>query len=256
MIPQDKFYVTHTTSLYNLKAILEARSIQPLILKKKLYEEKYKEEIDYESLSTYYENAKDKEKYIKSVFYGFVHPNKDGVIKYEPHNVDIHFIFSSKIIQDNAKMYGCEGINDLPIFCKGWNYGAIDKNCYYYNCKESLEENLNTWRNIALQEKESFNPWTGTNMNEILLEGEMPLDLDLVCIYASDDVERYNIDKNESIIGNLMKQYPEYKWIRNIPDLQKLVGAKKTNYNEMYIRELEKMKNPNKKEEKSSCVIV
>jgi hypothetical protein len=143
-------------------------------------------------MSEFYKEAKDKEKYAKSVFYGFVFPNKDGIIKYEPHNANIHFVFSSKIIQDNANMYGCEGVNDLPIFCKGWNYGAIDNNCYYYNCKESLEENLNTWRNIALQEKYDFNPWT---------------------------------------------------------------GAKKSNYNEMYLRELEKMKNSNKKEEKSSCVI-
>ena len=36
MYSQDKFYVTHSTSRWNLKSILEARSIQPLILKKKL----------------------------------------------------------------------------------------------------------------------------------------------------------------------------------------------------------------------------
>jgi hypothetical protein len=253
MYSQDKFFVTHSTSSWNLKSILEARSIQPLILKKKLYEEKYKEEIEYKYISDFYEEAKDKEKYIKSVFYGFVFPNKNGTIKYEPQISSVHFVFSSKIIQDNANMYGCEGVNDLPIFCKGWNYGAIDKNCYYYNCKESLEENLNTWRNIALQEKEYMNAWTGTSINEILLEGEMPLDLDLVCIYAPDYLEKFNLDKNESPIEKLMKQYPEYKWVRNIPELQKLVGAKDSNFNEMYELEFNKKSS---EEEKSSCVIV
>jgi hypothetical protein len=34
MIPQDKFYITHSTSILNVESILEARSIQPLTLKK------------------------------------------------------------------------------------------------------------------------------------------------------------------------------------------------------------------------------
>ena len=68
MIPSNRFFVTHTTSSFNLESILKSRSIQPLALRKKLYEEEYKEEINYESMSDFYEQAKDKEKYTIKIF--------------------------------------------------------------------------------------------------------------------------------------------------------------------------------------------
>ena len=65
-----------------------------------------------------------------------------------------------------------------------------------------------------LKSESSFNPWNGMNMNEILLEGEMPIDLDLVSIYIP-----YS-DK----IKNLKEKYPHYNWVHdrknlNIPNL-------------------------------------
>jgi hypothetical protein len=124
-------------------------------------------------------------------------------------------------------MYGRRGVKDLPIFCKGWNYGAIDQNCYYYDTKKSLEENLNIWRTIALKEKFSFDPWTSTSVNEILMEGEMPLDLDLVGIY----VTKYSLtvkgkDPEKTLIMELKEKYPEYNWIEDYESLSKLIDVK------------------------------
>lgn len=213
MYSKDRFFVTHTTNSSNLEYILETGSIQPLSLQKKLFEEQNPgKNFTYEFNSDYYGKSKDSKKYINSVFYGFLYPNKDGEIHYDPMMLgsSVHFIFSSKIIQDNANMYGCRKVHDLPIFCKGWNYGKIDEKCSYYNCKRSLEYNLNKWRNIMLKTESSFNPWNGMNMNEILLEGEMPIDLDLVAIYLP-----YN-DK----LKNLKEKYPHYNWIHDRKDLK------------------------------------
>jgi hypothetical protein len=222
MIPSDKFFITHTTNINNLESILENRSLQPLSLIRKLSKDK----ISYESISNYYSQAKNKEKYINSVFYGFLYPTKENELLYKPFS-DIHFIFSSNIVKDNAFMYGRRGVKDLPIFCKGWNYGAIDQNCYYYDTKKSLEENLNIWRVIALNKKFSFDPWTSTSVNEILMEGEMPLDLDLVCIY----VTKYSLtmkgkDPEKTLIMELKEKYPEYNWIEDYESLSKLIDVK------------------------------
>jgi hypothetical protein len=161
---------------------------------------------------------------VNSIFYGFVFPDEQGNIDYKPMDSSVHFIFSSKILEDNANMYGCRGVHDLPIFCRGWNYGAIDKNCHYYNCKENLEENVNRWRNIALTNGKDLppadyiNPWTGTSMNEILLEGEMPLDMDLIGIYTNGKYSKDTIEK-----------YPEYNWIHKQSDLLKILKKEISN---------------------------
>jgi hypothetical protein len=213
MYSVDNFFVTHTTSIFRLRSILKESSIQPLSLRKKIFEERNPGEIfDYESKSDFYSEAADPKKYINSIFYGFLFPDKEDMIYYEPMFYDgiVHFIFSSKIIKDNAEMYGCKGVNDLPVFCEGWKYGKIDDKCTYYNCKRSLKYNLNNWRNIILKQEPDFNPWTGTTINEILLEGEMPLDLDLVAIYTP----------YSNKIKELKEKYPYYNWVHDMKDLK------------------------------------
>ena len=104
MYSEDKFFVTHTTSISNLDYILKIGSIQPLSLQKKIFEEQNPEEkFSYDLHSDYYTQSKDTEKYVNSVFYGFLCPNKDGEIHYDPMLLgsSVHFVFSSKIIKNS-----------------------------------------------------------------------------------------------------------------------------------------------------------
>jgi hypothetical protein len=235
MIPSDKFYLTHSSNIHRLENILKDRSIRPLSLRKKIFKlENPGKRFNYSQISDYYSyvNKKDRKKYINSIFYGFLFPEKDGTLKYGPLQSigSVHFIFSSKILEDNAKMYGCRGVNELPIFCEGWSFGNIHKGCFHYKCEESLETNLNKWRNLAFN-FESYNTssdvWIGGYHNEILLEGEMPLDLDLLAILTPKSKE----------VKNLKKKYPEYNWIHTRTELKDLIG----NEIPKHLLELEKL---------------
>jgi hypothetical protein len=222
MISSDKFFITHTTNISKLKSILKSRSLQPLELRKKLS----KDEIEYEEISDFYSESKNKEKYVKSVFYGFLFPDENNIIEYNP-KIDVHLIFSPKIIKDNANMYGCRDVKDLPVFCKEWKYGTIDENCYYYDCKKSLEENLNIWRSIALTNTE-LNIWTSTTNNEILMEGEMPLDADLIAIYVPEPtmLTKERLEHYNNFVTELKEKYPEYNWVEDHETLVKLMKIK------------------------------
>jgi hypothetical protein len=219
MIPSNKFYLTHSTNIFRLENILKDRSIRPLSLSRKIFKEKNPgKRFNYSDYSDYYKHAENSKKYSDSIFYGFLFPERDGTLIYGPllSKHQVHFIFSSKIVEDNAKMYGCRGVNELPVFCEGWNYGGVDQGCFYYKCEETLETNLNIWRNLAF-DFETYNMgsdvWIGGYHNEILLEGEMPLDLDLIAILVPKSKES----------KELKKKYPEYNWIHTRTELKDLI---------------------------------
>ena len=250
MFPIEKFYVSHFTRVHNLKSIIEARALQPPI---------FQENFD----SYYYETAEEKgnqEKYKKSIFYSIIFPDSKGIPIYRDEEFGggqagggyVYFIFSSKIIEDNANMLNRRHITELPIFCKGWNYGKTDiDKCDIYDTNISLYENLNKWREKikkAIQKYEE-DPYqeslvsaeSNTLGTELLMEGEMPIDMDLITIYipkfeykprpklseafyekypsfrGSEERQKKIYETNEIVIENLIKEHPDLPWTRENP---------------------------------------
>lgn len=250
MYPDTKFYVSHFSNKYHLKDILESYSLQPLDLQKSIFKHKYPEKEWYDPV--FYEIAEEKgnvEKYSKSIFYSIIFPDNDGIPIFSPYiGADrVYFIFSPKIIEDNVKMLGSNNITELPIFCQGWYYGKFtEEKCTIYNTNKSLVENLNNFRStkqnsidyyhkIGKQYKEEIiPPFSGTLRSELLMEGEMPIESDLLYIYVpkinSKKYPKKMIEKFpelaetneeelqfEAKLQILMDTNPHLPWIRENP---------------------------------------
>jgi hypothetical protein len=247
--PAEKFYVSHFTKIHNLKKILKSHSLQPQKLQQQLFEEENIEEEWYGS--DYYENAKERggdiEKYNKSIFYSILLPDSKGNPIFRDRKYRyVYFIFSPRIIEDNADMIGRHGVTALPVFCEGWSYGKIkEEDCRYYNTNLTLEENLNSWRDSVLYmikdyeedpSKERLVQMESETLNtELLIEGEMPIDMDLLYIYIPQDDFKYNyteenlkkypflaktkafMEKQKEELENLIKEHPDLPWTRENP---------------------------------------
>jgi hypothetical protein len=237
--PQEKFYVSHFTQITRLRNIIEARALQPTGMSK--------------ASGHYTEQAKDKKKYKRSVFYSVMFPDDDGVPIFKdnlPVPGFVYFVFSPKIIEDNANMVGKHGVKEGPIWCKGWNYGKIHEHCYYYEKDKSLSENLHTWRDL-IQDKidlyksdpntEKLTSVESRTLNtELLMEGEMPIDMDLLHIYipkviykpikyseaflqkyplmrGAEERMRKNYEEEEAEVERLIKENPDLPWTRENP---------------------------------------
>jgi len=255
-----KFYVSHFTRTSNVKEIIEARALQPVKIQKEIFESKKTKSVEF-SESYYYESAVeygDQEKYGRSNFYSIIFPDSKGNPIFRTHNkwgelsdTYTYFIFSPKIIEDNAKMVGTRGVTEPPVFCKGWTYGKINPDrCNYYNNDLSLEENLNNWRNSIIKGIERYekDPYTEKTVQvesltlgtEIMIEGEMPIDLDLMYIYIPksefvpgnypknfykkmpdmkemEEELKKEAEESESKIQKMIDKYPELPWIREDP---------------------------------------
>jgi hypothetical protein len=251
MYSSDKFYVCHFTSKNNLKKIIDSMSLQPLSLQEKIFKHN---DLDKEWNPTdYYESSEtegDPEKYKRSIFYSILFPDNDGIPIFNPPVVgkEAYFIFSPKIISDNANMVGKHNIQEGPIFCKNWNFGKIiPKWCTSYDSSKSLDENLNTWRNSIItgiqkyhEGNKEYNPdlmpvESGALGTELLMEGEMPIEADLKYIYVpeannqSEMMESFakmnikyekvieRIKQEESDIQKLMEENDHLPWIRKNP---------------------------------------
>jgi hypothetical protein len=242
MFPVEKFYVSHFTDIKRIRSIIASRSLQPSGMQK-------------EYVGRYRENAEehgDLEKYNKSLFYSIVFPDDNGIPIFEKSLVSGYgfFVFSPKIIEDNADMLGRRGVSELPIFCRGWAYGEIHEHCYTYESDKSLKENLNIWRTIVHENIKQYmkDPKTerlisaeGRTLNtELLLEGEMPIDMDLIAIYipkvkhivvkypeaflvkypsfrGSEERMKKKYEDEEAEIENLIKENPDLPWTRENP---------------------------------------
>ena len=231
MFPENKFYVSHFTRTHNLKEILESRALQPVNLQKAL-DPKFAEPDYYESAAEY----GNQEKYGRSNFYSIIFPDSKGKPIFRTHNkvgelseTYVYFIFSSRIIEDNAKMVGNHDVIEPPVFCKGWTYGKITKErCSYYDSSISLKDNLNLWRDSIIKgiKKYEEDPYTEklvqpeslTIATEIMIEGEMPLDLDLIYIF---------IPKNNFVPG----KYPK-SFYKKMPDMRELEKELKKEYDD------------------------
>jgi hypothetical protein len=249
--PIEKFYVSHFAKIHNLKKILESRSLQPPKLQRQIFKEKKPEE--EWSGSDYYENAKERggdiEKYDKSIFYSILFPDSKGnPIFRDTKSRYVYFIFSPRIIEDNSSMIGRYGITEPPVFCEGWSYGKIkEEDCRYYNKDLTLEENLNSWRDSILYmikdyeedpSKERLIQAESDTLNaELLMEGEMPIDMDLLYIYIPnfESIFEYNyteeqlkkfpflvkakesMEKQKKELETLIKEYPDLPWTRENP---------------------------------------
>ena len=251
MYSVDKFYVSHYTSKNNLKYILESMSLQPLALQEKIFKHKHP---DKEWSNTdYYETSEDQgdpEKYKRSIFYSILFPDNDGIPIFNPPvpGKEAFFIFSPKIISDNADMVGKYNIQENPIFCKGWHFGKTSsESCVNYDNSKSLDENLNTWRNslskviqVYHENNKEFTSGimgvqSGALGTELLMEGEMPIELDLVHIYVppgtlqiqmiegfAKNNPKYEkaiekMKQDEKDIEELMKSYDYLPWTTTNP---------------------------------------
>lgn len=241
--PTDKFYVSHFTRVHNLENIIKVRALQPPI---------FQENFD----SYYYETAEEKgnqEKYKKSIFYSIIFPDSKGNPIYRNEEFDggqagggyAYFIFSPKIIEDNANMLNRRHISELPIFCKGWNYGKTDiDKCDNYDTNISLYENLNKWRNKIKKSIQKYeeDPYqekivsveSNTLGTELLMEGEMPIDMDLIAIYIPEQIiyqyteeqikkkpflekVQDGLRKEAEELETLIKENPDLPWTREFP---------------------------------------
>jgi hypothetical protein len=241
--PVEKFYVSHFTDINRIRSIIKSRALQPAGMQKK-YVGRYRENA---------ERSGDLKKYDNSVFYSIVFPDNNGVpIFTSPFEGYAYLIFSPQIIEDNAKMIGRRGVSELPVFCKAWNYGKIREDyCHHYDKEISLEDNLNNWRQVMSRHIEQYmkDPKTekltsqegGTLNTELLLEGEMPIDMDLITIYipkfeykprpklseafyekypsfrGSEERQKKIYETNEIVIENLIKEHPDLPWTRENP---------------------------------------
>jgi hypothetical protein len=241
--PVDKFYVCHFTNRYGLHNIIESRSLQPPIIQKKLFE---KENPDKKFWTRYLELMEERgkgdlEKYMKSIFYTILFTDDNGDVMFKPKSLFVYFIFSPKIIEDNAKMVGSEGITEVPVFCRGWNFATVTKQgCKYYNPKQSLKKNLNKFRKFSSAiidrhtedkiQKDIFQELEGVPNIELLMEGEMPIDMDLLHIYVPEYdpsiLEKYFIDHPhmrekfenlENLMKAIIKENPDLPWTRENP---------------------------------------
>jgi hypothetical protein len=241
----DKFFVCHFTDKDKLRSIVENYALVPPNVLKRMYEETH---LGEEWSGTRYMNlAEDREtgsmkKYMKSIFYSILFPDNNGDTMFRPYNGLAYFIFSPKIIQDNASMIGHRDVTEEPIFCKGWNFGTIsEEKCIHYNTSKSLEENLHTFRDHVSamidaysenKDAEKVFQAEGVPNCELLMEGEMPIELDLLHIY----VPRQNfafmekLDKNsffykgllvlkevDESMDKLIEEYPYLPWTRENP---------------------------------------
>lgn len=250
MYSSDKFYISHYTHKNNLKDILTSFSLQPLQLQQELLN---KSNPNNEFTSEYFEDSKEKgnpEKYKKSIFYSILFPDNDGIPIFDPQvpGMEAYFIFSPKIVEDNANMVGTRDITEGPIFCKGWNYGKIisDK-CILYDSKKSLKENLNIWRksiesviqkyheNEKIYSSDYMSVMNGTLGSELLMEGEMPIELDLLHIYVPYPTIQIQMaeamsskmpifqgiiddyKKQEEELEQMIKKYDHLPWTREHP---------------------------------------
>jgi len=240
--PTDKFYVTHFTEHKHLKKIIESRSLQPTNLIRELNDNNYISR--YEDMSENIGKG-DLEKYGKSVFYSIVFPDNDGLSIIHPHKLNVLLIFSPKIIEDNANMVGRRGVTETPIFCKGWHFGEIkEEDCLKYDKSLSLNKNLNIFRNHIqdlidryhkngkVYEEKLFQVESQTLNSELLMEGEMPIDLDLLYIYVPDIIMTPDalIKKNPMFakaneykkelqveVEKVIAENPDLPWIRSFP---------------------------------------
>lgn len=239
--PTNKFYVTHFTEHDELIKIVKSRSLKPTNLIR---------ESNKDFVSRYEDLAKENgygnmEKYGKSIFYSIIFPDNDGIPIIKIHKLNVLFVFSPKIIEDNAKMIGRRGVTETPIFCKGWDYGKINKEkCIKYNKDLSLNKNLNIFRNRIqdyinryhengkVYEEKLFQVESQTLNTELLMEGEMPIDLDLLYIYVPEImimsesvVKKYpmfakaNEYKKElkEEVEKVIAENPDLPWIRTDP---------------------------------------
>jgi hypothetical protein len=240
--PVDKFYISHFTDIDRIQSILDARALQPAGMQKN-YVGRYRENA---------EEHGDLEKYDKSVFYSIVFPDDNGIPIFKESRISGYgfFVFSPKIIEDNANMLGRHNVSENPIFCRGWAYGEIHENCYTYDNDKSLEENLNLWRSIMTEnikqymidpETERLTSAEGRTLNtEILMEGEMPIDMDLIAIYipkvkhivvkhseaflakypfmrGSEERMKKKYEYEEAEVERLIKENPDLPWTRENP---------------------------------------
>ena len=241
MFPIEKFYVSHFTDIDRIRSIIGSRALQPSGMQKD-YVGRYRENAEEENLK----------KYDNSVFYSIVFPDDNGIPIFEKSLVAGYgfFVFSPKIIEDNADMLGRRGVSELPNFCRGWAYGKIHEHCYTYDSDKSLEENLNSWRSIVHENIKQYmkDPKTerlisaeGRTLNtELLLEGEMPIDMDLIAIYipkvkpiflkpsealilkypwmkGADERAKKRYEDEEEEIERLIKENPDLPWTRENP---------------------------------------
>jgi hypothetical protein len=230
MYTLDKFYVSHFSNKSVLKDILKSYALQPLGLRREIFKEKYPEKEWYDS--TYYEIAETKGntvKYDKSIFYSILFPDNDGIPIFKPTQDDkVYFIFSPKIIEDNVNMVNIENITELPIFCNDWNYGKTSKEkCIVYDTSKSLVENLNIFRETKSQAIDFYHKngkqyfrniipiESGTLRSELLMEGEMPIELDLVYIY----VPKF---KPVEYSQKMLKMFPELRNANKTQELEEL----------------------------------
>jgi hypothetical protein len=246
MYTLDKFYVSHFSRKSALKDILKSYALQPLGLRREIFKEKYPEKEWYDP--QFYEDAKnegDIVKYDKSIFYSILFPDNDGIPIFKPtisHN--IYFIFSPKIIEDNVNMVNTKNVTELPIFCSGWYYGKKpEEKCIVYDTSKSLVENLNIFRETKSQAIDFYHKngkqyfrnimpiQSGTLRSELLMEGEMPIELDLEYIYVPKfKPEVYSqemlkmfpglrkANKEEELeLQKLMDENPHLPWIRENP---------------------------------------
>ena len=260
IFPEEKFYVSHYTRTSNVEDIIKSRALQPVKIQKEIFESENTNSSEF-SEPYYYESAAEygnQEKYAKSNFYSIIFPDSKGKPIFRTHNkwgelsdTYTYFIFSPKIIEDNAKMVGTRGVTEPPVFCKGWTYGKINPDrCNYYNNDLSLKENLNNWRNSILVGIERYekDPYAEKTVQvesltlgtEIMMEGEMPIDLDLMYIYIPksefapgnypknfykklpdlkemEEELRKEAEESESEIQKMIDKYPELPWIREDP---------------------------------------
>jgi hypothetical protein len=240
--PVEKFYVSHFTDIDRIQSILDTRALQPAGMQKN-YVGRYRENA---------EEHGDLEKYNKSVFYSIVFPDDNGIPIFEKSFISGYgfFVFSPKIIEDNANMLGRHNVSENPIYCRGWNYGEIHEHCYTYETDKSLEENLNTWRNIESEKIKQYmkDPKTEhlisaegrTLGTELLMEGEMPIDMDLITIYipkvkrtvlkypeaflakypfmrGSEERMKKKYEDEEAEVERLIKENPDLPWTRENP---------------------------------------
>lgn len=238
----DKFFVTHFTEHSSLVKIVKSRSLQPTNLIRKISKESY--------VSRYEDMAKERgkgdlEKYGKSVFYSLIVPDNDGLPIIEDIKLNVLFVFSPKIIEDNAEMVGRRDVTEEPIFCKGWHFGEIrEDKCVRYDKTLSLNKNLNNFRNKIqdyidryhkngkVYEEKLFQAESQTLNSELLMEGEMPIDLDLLYIYVPNvliyseatakkypmfaKVNEYNKEL-QAEVEKVMAENPDLPWIRTFP---------------------------------------
>jgi hypothetical protein len=245
--PTDKFYVTHFTEHKELIKIVKSRSLQPTNLIREIFQ---KENPGKEWSSRYEDLAEERgegdlEKYGKSVFYSIIFPDNDGLPIILPNKLNVLFVFSPKIIEDNANMVGRRGVTENPIFCKGWHFGEIKEDkCIRYNKDLSLNKNLNNFRNKIqdfieryhkngkVYEEKLFHAESQTLNSELLMEGEMPIDLDLLYIYVPDIImtpealikkhpmfAKANEYKKElqAEVDKVIEENPDLPWIRTNP---------------------------------------